>query len=171
MSWNSEKEELGTQAMLPWNGRPSASAESANSIEEQKGFLRLMQCFWQAIKGYTATDIDRIKEAGVQKIEAQARKDHAEADAKIAAAARDHAEAEKLRAEADAIRCKAKNDQLITQAEAIERFSNAVSNIRRKGGDVGFSQKELIEYILLGAKKFPKDEGLSRDAKAIQDGD
>ncbi len=130
-------------------------------------FVRL----WHAVRGYTANDIGRLKEAGVRLVEnesdlkaadvrkklAQAERSFAEAEYLRQAAALKRSKAEKKDAEAEAIRIKATTD-------ALDRFSDAVSRIRQQGGDVAFSLEQLENLIRDGYKKHPEDPNIKNVA-------
>ena len=117
------------------------------------------------------TDIRRIKEAGVRRIEAEADEKVAEAQRKLADAAaaanqanlpkrRDavaraelelkRAEAVKTLAEANAVQMDAETRRLQAVEEAKIRFLEALSKLRQDGGDLLVDSVNLQEILLKG---------------------
>ena len=108
-----------------------------------------MKRLWASIKGYTSSDIDRLKEGGIRQVEGKGNLALAEAEAKIAEASKLHAEAERIRAESYRIKISANVELLKAQVDAFERFEAASSRIRQQGGEVAFSGEELKSLIKL----------------------
>lgn len=122
-------------------------------------------------------DIERIKEANIQSIEAGARKKNAEADlaeaeAKLklteavdaanqaamhkrkdalARAEKDQkaAEAVKTKAEADAVRMDAETHRMAAVIEAKANLISAISQLRQEGGELFVDQKNLEQLLNL----------------------
>jgi hypothetical protein len=116
------------------------------------------------LKDYTAEDINRLKEAGVSKVEGHAKDINADAARKIAEAAKLHAEADlisahkaKTAADAYAVTRKADADYALSVADAIQKVADAMNNLRQKGGNTGFDEKQLIQLLLNAKREFPTD--------------
>jgi hypothetical protein len=152
-------EETHSSALVPWKGKEREPSFDARSVVPRKGFVALMQKWWSAIRGYTVEDIDRLKEGGVQQVEGKGRLAIAEAEAKLAEAAKLHAESEKYKAEAYHIRKAADRDMLSAQVEAFERFEAAISRIKQQGGEVAFSSEEIKSLIQLTNSHLVAQEG------------
>jgi hypothetical protein len=174
--WTPEGETPKTSALIPWKGTENAPSRSPRSQQHPKSFFYFVAYFWRLLKGYTANDIDRLKEAGVRLVEGKAEKEHAEATAKIATAAREHgeaerarAEAEKLRAEADLLRAKSDADSLLSQVEAFERVETAISKIKQRGGDVAFSKAEILRLVWRESERMPDDPEVRQATREIEE--
>jgi len=121
---------------------------------------------WQWLRGYTGEDINRLKEAGVRRVEADADAKAAEARQKISEAERNFAERERIKQEAllkQAEAAKAIAEANKTNAEAmkirmeaivnaVEQLSAAASRIRQNGGDV-FLDKDQLKRLISDASK------------------
>lgn len=163
MSFNGCEDEKRS-ALMPWEGRAAIAQEgkpASDSEQQARSFAKTMLHLWKLVRGYTADDIARLKEAGVRQVEAKAAKDFAEAEEKIANAAKAHAEAE-------AIRAKAACDLLTAKLEAVERVEAAISRIKQKGGAVAFSEDELRAIVLRTGEKYPGDAALKDPEKHVE---
>lgn len=116
----------------------------------KKSFLRTIGEFLGFVKKYTASDIDRLKEAGVALVEAKTAAKEAEAFEKIAKAAELHASAELKKAQSAATKLDAEGNLLVKRAEAMERAANAFSKIKQNGGDIAFDSEQLKRFLELG---------------------
>lgn len=174
--WTPEDDAPETSALIPWKGTENAPATSRQPQQHPKSFFYFVAYCWRLLRGYTANDIDRLKEAGVRQVEAKAEKEHAEATAKIGTAAREHAEAEraraeaeKLRAEARALRSKSEVENLLAQVEAFERVETAISRIKQRGGDVAFSKAEILRLVWRESEQMPADPEVREATKEIEE--
>ncbi len=147
--WASEDDEQPT-ALSPWKAKEVESPANPQEFAN-KGFVRFMKRLWASIRGYTASDIDRLKEGAVRQVEGKGNLALAEAEAKIAEASKLHAEAEKIRAESQRIQVGSEIELLNAKVAAFERFEAATSRIRQQGGEVAFSSEEL--KALIGMKR------------------
>lgn len=123
------------------------------------------------LNAHVVTDIARIKESLIRKLESEADEKRADADRKMAEAAEaaNHAtlhkrkdviaqaarqlkkaEAAKTEAEADAIRMDAETRRLEAVAAAQSRLLEAIAKLRAEGGDVFFSKENLQQIVRLG---------------------
>ncbi|RXK79850.1 hypothetical protein EST62_13250 [Chlorobaculum sp. 24CR] len=132
-------------------------------VQEQQDHAsrKWYQTLWDKVKGYTATDALRLKEAGIQtaegeaaqrvnnakKIEAEAQLLHAEADLKRQEAALKEIEWRSALNNLQNSQVKEEIENTERQAAALERLANAISAIRQKGGDIGFDPNQLVNAI------------------------
>ena len=154
MSWKPEDDQEDYSSLVPWKGRQSPPENDDAPYEEiekiEQGFFATLRKLYRAIRGNTATDVSRLKEATIQQVEGPGRLQLAQAEAKIAEAAKLHAEAEKAHAEAQKIKAEgqsalidAETRSMTAKAEAVDRVLRAISKIRQEGGDVAFDEAEL----------------------------
>lgn len=150
----------GEGAIIKKTAQPAPVPADAQEQQDKasRSFLRELL---NKIKGYTAQDAKRLKEAAIQiaegeaaqkvnearKIEAEAQKIHAEADYKRQKAALKEIEWRKSLREIEECKKNADIENTERQAAAIERLANAISVLKQKGGEVGFD-KEQIENAL-----------------------
>ncbi len=132
---------------------------------------------WRWLRGYTAEDINRLKEAGVSRVEAETDAKAAEAALKISEAHKNFAEKEKIAqeallikaqaartiAEADKIKAEAEKLRVDTVVDAIDRLSTAASRIRQSGGEI-FLDKEQLEKLIRDAAKLSPNNKLLEGA-------
>lgn len=126
------------------------------------------------IKSGLVTDICRVKETLIERMEAETESIRADAEKRVAEAAeaaskadlpkrkdaiaraerdRQIAEAEKTLAEADAIRSDAETRRMQAMAEATAALLEAVSKLKQEGGDMLLSEENLRRIL---------DAGISR---------
>ncbi len=165
--WSSEDNEKPT-GLSPWKAKEIATAAESTEFPNE-GFIPFMKRLWASIKGYSASDIDRLKEGAVRQVEGKGNLALAEAEAKIAEASKLHAEAERIRAESYRIQLSANVDLLKAQVDAFERFETATSRIRQQGGDVAFSGDELKNLIRMNQSSNKNDS--PKLVEAESDGD
>ena len=163
---------------------------------QTRGTYNLITKLWHWLRGYTASDIDRLKKAAVRQVELTAEVKAADALQKLSEAERNFAEAEKIRgeaainhalgemeaealrmkaqAEAEALRMKAQAEaealRLQTIADAMERLINAISHVRQKGGDISLDIKQLEIFIRRGLTRYPDDSSLQDAAGQLPEG-
>lgn len=140
--------------------QPSLVPENLNE-QQKRATFNWLRNLWHKVKGYTASDVLRLKEAAIQNVEGEALKKLSEAKKNEAEAARLFAESERIKRESAikdleiANKKKSLVDSITEEdmsklervANATERLNNAISSIRQKGGDVGFDS-ETIKKIL-----------------------
>jgi hypothetical protein len=134
------------------------------TARNRRSFLRVIRDIWIAVKGYTADDINRLKEGGVQQVEGRGQTAIAEAKAKTAEAAERHAkaelnlaEAQKAKAEAYALKRKADGEYAKDTAAALATVVETMSRIKQDGRRGSFDSP-LPERLLDQAKmEFPAD--------------
>jgi uncharacterized membrane protein YqiK len=135
------------------------------------GTLSLAETLLELVNAHIVTDIARIKESLIRRIEAETDEKRAEADRKTAEAAeaanratlhkrqdaiakaerqQKQAEAAKTEAEADAIRADAETRRIEAVAGAQARLLEAIAKLRKEGGDVFFSKDNLQQILRLG---------------------
>jgi hypothetical protein len=140
--------------------------------------LSVVETLISLIHAGIASDIGRIKESLIQRIEARTVGEQAEAAKKIeeateaanratlhkrrdgiALAERRKAEAEaaKSEAEAEAILLRARNERMAAIADATAKLADVISRLRQHGGEVFFSEESLRRIIELGASELPND--------------
>ena len=161
MTWGSEQEsESETGLVVRREFRPSSAGSTRTAHVVRLSFVR--RCIdW--VRGRTAEDFGRVKEAGIQVAEGEGRMRHAEALRNEAEAAVQFAEAEVKLQEAEAKRIeneaarRALAERSPTEAEvgraeriadAVERMERSMSAVRAKGGVVGFDLEELERLAL-----------------------
>lgn len=122
--------------------------------EATEGLVRRV---WGWIKGQTVEDVARLREAGVQLVEG-------EAATKVNQAKKLEAEARKAHAEADAIEQDTATKRLLLQIElrelnknnlddsgqvlnAVERVELSMSRIRQDGGSIAFDSDQLSKLL------------------------
>jgi hypothetical protein len=173
-------EEKANSTVIRKKGTPISTV---GKIKSRKGFFRTIGSFLGLLHDYTAEDIDRLKEAGVQIVESKAKKQYAEAMEKIAKAAELHAmaevrnaEAQKILADADMVKAEtlkiAKETEieyLAKYTESIERVNDAISKIKQKGGLVLFNKKQLDDLLKVGSLEFPNDKKSEINSEGIYD--
>lgn len=134
-------------------GRGVEPIGSFNKPVHRKSWLRTIGEFIGFVKRYTASDLDRLKEAGVALVEAKVDDKRADSEEKIARAADLHASAELKEAQKFVALKEAEGDLILKKAEAIERVANAISKIRQNGGDVSFDLNQLMGLLGNGEKE------------------
>jgi len=132
--------------------------------QTRRSFFRVLKDIWNAVKGYTADDIARLKEGGVQQVEGKGQTAVAEAKAKVAEAAERHAKAElnlaearKADAEAYATKKKADGEYAKNVADAMVTVVEAMSRIKQAGGSVSFDLNQIERLLCQGKEEFPND--------------
>jgi hypothetical protein len=140
---------------------PAQAPPSQQMMQEKATYSWLTKLIC-LVKRYTAADYGRLKEAGISMVENESKKKGGEAAKLFAEAEEIHARAELLRQEKAikdaAISASWVNNNIDTinaTAAALERLSNAISNIKQKGGDVGFDQEQLEKAVGIGLLKYP----------------
>lgn len=135
----------------------------------RRSFGLVVQDIWNAVRGYTAEDVSRLKEGGIQIVEGKGRLPNAEAAVKVAEAAKLHAEAEEIRAraektqaEAGAIRSKTRIEEIKGVASAYSDFVDVASKFKQAGGNVAFDMEQLQKLI---------DRALGEPRSELQIGD
>lgn len=138
-------------------------AEVPDHLEEAQaeatfGWLHKL---WNWLKGHTASEARRLKEAAVDKVEGEsskakkeAKKLDAEAELLYAEAEQKKQEAslkelmrrmEKQQTEADALERKA--NQAERMADALERLEEAINRLRQKEGDVDLDTNQILKLL------------------------
>lgn len=154
MSWKPEEEEQ-VSAAIPLIGRP---IDPDNDPKTQKSFWLSIRMIWAKVKGDTAYDVTRMREAGVQHVIGKGRKPAAEAELIVSEAVKTRAEAEVKIAAAAAIRSRAIDDSLRARSAAMKEFAETVTILKQAGGGIGF------DFADLGRAVFQND--LSRAASS-----
>lgn len=147
--------------------------------------LSVAETLLELVDSKLLPDINRIKEANIQSIEAKNRQNQAEADIKEAEAqlklteavdaanraaihrrqdaiaraekARLTAEAAKTEAEADAVRIDAESRRIASIGEAKARLLEAVSRLRQEGGELFVNPDRLESMLKLESPKQESD--------------
>jgi uncharacterized protein YdaT len=126
---------------------------------------------WRWLKNYSADDIERLKEAGVGRVEAETDVKAAEAMQRMSEAQKNFAEKERIAqeaalkkaefvktmAEADKISAEATEIRMRTVMKALQDLTSAVSTIRQNGGEVFFDLKQLEKIIVDSARANPRN--------------
>ena len=137
---------------------------------------------WRWLKGFSAEDFNRLKEAGVRRVEAESDVKAAEAMQRMSQAEKSFAEKERIAQEAalkkaECVRTMAEADKIAAEAAAIrmrtlttavEDLSSAVSRIRQNGGDVFFNLKQLEKLIVDSAQANPSNKELNEAREEIE---
>lgn len=177
--WGPEQSE--EQVVLVQKTAKMLPVPAGQEQKARRGFFKVLADIGKAIKGYTADDIGRLKEGGVQKVEGEGQKAIAEAQAKVAEAAKLHAEAELKRAEAELKRAevsKAKAEAYATArkadgeyakdvAAAWNSFQEAQSRIKQAGGSVSFDFEQIFHLLCRGEQP-PEKVDVDVTAKLVQ---
>ena len=174
MEWTPEQEQedqalvIVSKTAKPLS-RPSATSQQQK--QKERAFFCTVRNAWNWLRGYTAEDVAKLKEAGIQKLQGEGLKPLAEARAKVGEAAERHANAEKLRAEAekakaeaDAIRRKADGEYAKDISIAVQNVADAMSKIKQAGGTVAFDEQQLLKLLTEGQKRFPEDRQIAAGA-------
>tara|TARA_R110002049_G_scaffold290065_4_gene473316 strand:+ start:4372 stop:4929 length:558 start_codon:yes stop_codon:yes gene_type:complete len=160
-----------------WLAR-SIETPSQYALSTWSATLSFAQVLLELVDSRFLPDIERIKEANLQAIEAHTRKKNAEADKEeaeakrklseavdaanqaalhkrhdaIARAEKDQkiAEAAKTQAEADAVRMDAETRRITAIAEAQANLLSAISQLRQEGGEFFVDKKNLEQILNLG---------------------
>ncbi len=107
------------------------------------------------LKGQTLDDIRRLKEAGIQMVEAKAMGEMANAKHKLAQADKEFALADKIRISNEETINKQFNktpdDILKAQSTAIDALEKSITNIRSKGGQVLFDSQQIQSILHLSS--------------------
>lgn len=137
-----------------------AKVENEYAEQQKKASISIWRQILNKILGYSLNDFFRIKEAGILKLEAEAKKSASEALKNEAEAAELFARADKIKQEAalekiKAIKSISQNDvdKAELQAKAMERFEQAISKICQSGGNISFDGEQLKQKL----KKFDKE--------------
>jgi hypothetical protein len=157
--------------------RSEASLDAATivAVSFAKSFLRYL------LPDGVISDIDRMKESLLRKMDAEAAKEEAEAQNRLAEAAEaaNHAtlhkrkdafaaaerrkleaEADKVEAEGEAVLMDAETRRLQAMADSRIRLIEAVSRLRQEGGDVLVSRENLESIVRNGLLSFdPERQG------------
>jgi uncharacterized protein (UPF0335 family) len=144
-------------------------AEVPPSLEEQqqKATAGWWRTLLNKVKGYTASDASRLKEAAIsgvegesakrvneaKKLEAEAQMLHAEAEVKRQEAALKSLQIRKKLFELEDNRLDEDIERIERIADATEHLANAISRIRQMGGDVGFDTSQLENMLKQIEKK------------------
>jgi len=134
-----------------------AHAPDELSEQQEEATYGWWQTLWNKVRGHTASDARRLKEAAVNGVEGEAGKRMSEARKLDAEAQLLYAQAEEKRR--DAALKKVKYDRQVHElqgdqldedidrmervANATERLANAISRIQQMGGDVAFDSEQL----------------------------
>ncbi len=146
--------------ILRKRAEPASVPEELEEDQTEATFGWLRQ-LWNWLKGHTATEARRLKEASVRKVEGEAAKSQKEAKKIDAEAELIYARKEKKKQEAkreelerlkerkkletETLEQKAENSERI--ANAFERVEKAISRIRQKGGDVALDDEQLQRLL------------------------
>jgi hypothetical protein len=131
--------------------------------QQRKGTFRLFVKCWHWLKGYTADDIVRLKEAGLRKIEADNELKEAEAFKKMAEATESFARAEAIRQET-ALKKALSEGKVIDSIDykevenAEQRLNSAINKIHLKGGRILIDNNAVKKLIEQGQNEFPNDK-------------
>lgn len=145
---------------------------TGGSKEKRRSVLRTAAVIFTLLREYKVDSAQRIEEAVVQEVEAEACEARADAELRVAEAAEKQAraaltlaQAEELKAKSAALLCKAEAARIEAKAKQIKaigdasaKLIDAVAKIKRAGGSVVFDERELRKLILLGIREFPDDQ-------------
>lgn len=134
------------------------------------GFARWLGSVIGLCKKYTAEDVSRLKEAGVQIVEYKAQTEGANARLVAAAASKVEEEVRRIAAETRTREVSSQIENMVAAAEAVERVADAISKFRQNGGDVIFDMNEMRQLISRVLGDFPNDPRLG-DLRDIADSD
>jgi len=152
-----KREESESSAIIPWTGRHRPTPDGKSVAIASKGFGSLMRQFWGWVCGNTASELSRLKEAGVRQVEAKAEKDFAEAQERLSIAAKNHAEADALRSRSESDRKKSDAETAKAVIECVERVEAMMSRIRQSGGTINFDMIQLQKYLPTTPAQSPGD--------------
>lgn len=187
MAWAEEKEPevfVGRSGALP---TPAAEQDP----NERGALFRLGRWIKSFVEGFKVEDAQRLPAAGTDFLKGKARQEVEKANALIGNAAKSHAEAEESRANAEKARAEAevakthaqadlnrskaellkakaeiertRHEGLVQRAKAVKEFAEAVSTIKRNGGQVAFDSIDLNKLIQQGESE------IGLEATEIQD--
>lgn len=143
MSWKPEEDER-VSAAVPLIGRP---IQTDGGPPQEMPFKLSLRAIWGFIKGNTAYDVSRMREAGVQHVIGKGKKPAAEAELIVQEAAKTDAERQVKLAEAYAIKKKADDDSMLARVNTLDKFVDTVSKLKQYGGDLGFDLEELQRTV------------------------
>ena len=145
---------------------PAISGPGEES-KARKGFFRTIGVWLGLLHDYTAEDINRLRKAGLRRVEAGADEAHAKAYRTLAEAEKIWAEAEKIRAEGEAARIKAEGERAEAIARAVEHLRDTISRVKQQGGNVAFDEQQLLFLLARGREEFPKDDLIGSEQLAL----
>jgi hypothetical protein len=147
-------------AVVKKHAEPASVPEELEE-EQAKATFGWLRTIWNWIRGQTASEARRLKEAGVRAVEGEAAKRVNEAKKLDAEAEKMYAETEQKRQEAALLELQRRKQEAQLEgeqlekdieraeriADAAERVEKAISTIRQKGGDVAFDTEQLKRLL------------------------
>lgn len=137
--------------------------------EKRKSTLRTAAVVIGMVRDYKLDSFEKIEDAIVEEVEAEAKEAKADAEVRVAEAAERQARASLTRAEADLVHAKARAlekessanaeaKRVKAIADAIAKLANAASKLKSAGGSVVVIESEIGALLREGKKEFPEDK-------------